>query len=740
MPRRNRVEDLEPIIPDDDFDRVGKYGIPKKYDPAFRGPVKARSCTDIICCLLFLSCIGGLGFVGYIAWSSGDPSSLLHPTDYRGQVCGRDEAVQDKPFLYYFDYLACADLTTLLELTCATPQVCVSKCPDYVYFPYAETTIQFLPSQSSVELDWSKLICDYGFDPQEEYSSGGYQDVYGLERMFTEGKCAAYYLPQSEYKKRCVPSFVVSAGNSSQDNLLTNNLTDLQNISLSGEFHNATALQDALSRFLSVYLEIQNVFEVIYEDIVASWHVILIGLFIGKLLAMLYIIVMRWFAGVIVWSTVLILNGALVAVTGYCFYYWKYLESIEGSNRPLELTTNILSLLRTRSTWLILGCVFGAITTILLVLTLCLCQRIRIAIALIKEASRAVSHMLSSLFWPIIPFFLEVIVVCLWMGIAVFLATSHTTTYNWVYSDTATGEPVINGTECSFKDVNQTADDDDDDESTRCQFSDYALPDYFIYLQFYNLFMLLWLVNFVIALGQMTLAGAFASYYWAFTKPQDIPSLPVFKSLKQSLRYHLGSLAFGSLIIAIIQIIRIILEYVEKKLKGKANNKVVKYIIKCLKCVFWFLEKVMKIINKNAFIMIAIYGKNFCHSAKEAFFLLMRNIVRVAVVNKVTDFIILMGKLSVSVLVGVAAFCFYTERIPLVADFLPVPEVSYHWTPIVIICVGTYAIAWCFFSVYDMAVDTLFLCFLEDLERHDGSAEKPYFMSKALKNIVGKKN
>lgn len=28
-----------------------------------------------------------------------------------------------------------------------------------------------------------------------------------------------------------------------------------------------------------------------------------------------------------------------------------------------------------------------------------------------------------------------------------------------------------------------------------------------------------------------------------------------------------------------------------------------------------------------------------------------------------------------------------------------------------IICIGTYFIAWCFFSVYDMAVDTLFLCF-----------------------------
>jgi choline transporter-like protein 2/4/5 len=29
-----------------------------------------------------------------------------------------------------------------------------------------------------------------------------------------------------------------------------------------------------------------------------------------------------------------------------------------------------------------------------------------------------------------------------------------------------------------------------------------------------------------------------------------------------------------------------------------------------------------------------------------------------------------------------------------------------------------------------MAVDTLFLCFLEDLERNDGTPERPYYMSK----------
>ena len=43
-----------------------------------------------------------------------------------------------------------------------------------------------------------------------------------------------------------------------------------------------------------------------------------------------------------------------------------------------------------------------------------------------------------------------------------------------------------------------------------------------------------------------------------------------------------------------------------------------------------------------------------------------------------------------------------------------------------------------FFGVYEMAVDTLFLCFLEDIERNDGSPEKPYFMSKDLRKILGK--
>ena len=45
------------------------------------------------------------------------------------------------------------------------------------------------------------------------------------------------------------------------------------------------------------------------------------------------------------------------------------------------------------------------------------------------------------------------------------------------------------------------------------------------------------------------------------------------------------------------------------------------------------------------FPQVAIYGKNFCWSAKEAFKLILRNVLRVAVLDKVTDFLVFIGML-----------------------------------------------------------------------------------------------
>ena len=190
--------------------------------------------------------------------------------------------------------------------------------------------------------------------------------------------------------------------------------------------------------------------------------------------------------------------------------------------------------------------------------------------------------------------------------------------------------------------------------------------------------------------------------------------------------------------IAIIKMIRTMLQYIHDKVKESgADNVAVKVILCLCKCCFWCLEKFMKFINRNAYILTAINGTNFCSSAREAFNLILRNCVRVVVLDKVVDFLLFLGKLVVTSTVTLLSFLYFSgtlkETTPLDVDE---PDLNYYFVPIFIITIGVYFTASCFFSVYAMAVDTLFLCCLVDMKKNDGSREKPYFMSKSLRNIL----
>jgi solute carrier family 44 (choline transporter-like protein), member 2/4/5 len=115
--------------------------------------------------------------------------------------------------------------------------------------------------------------------------------------------------------------------------------------------------------------------------------------------------------------------------------------------------------------------------------------------------------------------------------------------------------------------------------------------------------------------------------------------------MRTTCMYHLGTAAFGSLIIAVIKTIRSVLAYIQKHAKA-SKNKVVEYLMCVLQCCMWCLEKCAKFLNKNAYIQTSIYGFSFCKSSRRAFFLILRNIIRIAVVNAVADFVLILGKVS----------------------------------------------------------------------------------------------
>ncbi|CAL8269684.1 choline transporter-like protein 2 isoform X3 [Gadus morhua] len=694
-----------------------KYGEARKFDANFKGPIHNRGCTDVLCCILFILFLFGYFAVGLLAWSQGDPRKVIYPTDSRGQFCGQaGTPMEKKPLLFYFNILKCASPLVLLELQCPTTQICVETCP--------KEHLTLLTAKLSLDRkkqDYYRSYCKEGTN----FTKMSAPDI------LSQGLCPAMLIPSQAFTHRCLPALGTLKGV-----VVVGNETSLADNA--GDQVNATQLLDAAKKS-NLVVEARQVAMRIFEDYTVSWYWILLGLVIAMVVSFVFIVLLRFLAGVMIWVMIIL----VILVIGYGIFhcYWEFasLKGVAGADvtiKDLGLQTDFSIYLQIRQTWLAFMIILAIVEVVIILLLIFLRKRILIAIALIKEASRAVGHVMSSLFYPLLTFCLLAMVIAYWAVTAVFLSTSNEQVYK-VFNISA-GEFTRNS--CvpeSFSPNNFSAGTLD----TECRFAFYGgetlYHKYLIVLQFYNLFLFFWCANFVTALGQVTLAGAFASYYWAFKKPEHIPAYPIFASLGRALRFHTGSLAFGSLILSLVQIVRVLLEYLDHKLKG-AQNRCAKFILSCMKCCFWCLEKFIKFINRNAYIMIAIYGKSFCPSAKDAFFLLMRNVIRVAVLDKVTDFLLFLGKLLIVGIVGICSFFFFSGRIKAVEE--TAPSLNYYWVPILTLVVGSYLIAHGFFSVYAMCVDTLFLCFCEDLERNDGTAERPYLMSNNLLGILKKSN
>uniref|UniRef100_A0A4W5MBA3 Choline transporter-like protein n=1 Tax=Hucho hucho TaxID=62062 RepID=A0A4W5MBA3_9TELE len=658
------------------------YGEPRKFDPTFRGPISNRSCTDVFCCVIFIIVILGYIALGTVAWLHGDPRKVIYPTDSYGQFCGQKGTPNaKKSILFYFNILKCANPAVLINLQCPTTQMCVSKCPDR-FATYTDMQLQY--QITAAPWEYYRQFCKPGFNN-----------------------------PTKVFLQRCFPDFIT----------LNGTLTVAKR----------THFKDALDKARLV--DAKEVGMKIVEDYAASWNWILIGLVIALVVSLIFILLLRFTAGFLLWFTIIAVILVIAYGIWHCYLEFSLLRQQPGADVTIVdigFQTDVTVYLHLSQTWLIFLIALCTIEASILIILIFLRKRVRIAIALLREGSKAVSYIMSTLFYPITTFLLLAICISYFSVTSVFLASSGDAIYKVMAA-----EP-----NCMY--ANKTCDPETNVSKTcpgaQCTFAFYGgetpYHRYLFILQLSNLLIFLWLVNFIIALGQCTLAGAFASYYWARRKPQDIPTCPLFSSFSRAIRYHTGSLAFGALILALVQMARIILEYLDSKLKG-ANNVVARFLLCCLKCCFWCLERFIKFMNRNAYIMIAIYGKCFCTSARDSFCLLMRNVVRVAVLDRVTDFLLFLGKVLIAGSVGVIAFFFFTHKIPIVQE--DVPTLHYYWVPLLVRYNNRKGIEMGI-SYIQLCIDGVLLCLLigEDLERNDGSPEKPFLMSAELHSILRK--
>jgi choline transporter-like protein 2/4/5 len=481
--------------------------------------------------------------------------------------------------------------------------VCVKECPsEYFYFPNQEE-------------EFRKLICSYDVTPTDKIEA---------KDAVEKKKCAEWYLKSQPFEKRCIPIL-----NDEVVNNITSTVNDMNPEKLLSSVKNIKALS-----------QVEQIGQNVVDDLINSWWKILIGVAIAVAICIIYIVIMRWLAALMVWLSLVGVLALLIAAV-----YFTTRKYIELKNDPILDDTddkNVFESYATKKdTWLVLLIISSIALAIVLLILIFLRKRILLAIALVKEGSKAVSSVTSVLFFPLFPWIFQLAVIAFTICVALYLATTGEPQYKirgmanstcpcsaQGYKDGMICEPEKFAQDCMTDQYNLCS-------NVTCKFIAMNNPVLYPYLQAFNLLAFLWGSFFVSALGQMILASVFATWYWTFRK-SNLPFFAVLDATCRVLRYHIGTLAFGSLIITICRLIRIMLEYVDQKLK-KYDNEITRAILCCCKCFFWCLEKFLKFINRNAYIMCAIHGKNFCASAKDAFLLLMRNIVRVFVLDKVKN-------------------------------------------------------------------------------------------------------
>ncbi|KAM3966834.1 choline transporter-like 2 isoform 2-T2 [Aphomia sociella] len=731
---------------------MGKdYGEPIRYDPDFNGPTHRRSCTDIVWLIMFILYICVWGYVGYYGKTHGDIESLLAPMDSMGRRCGLNSFVEDKKYLVFFDISKCLLPGTAIT-GCATTQVCVKECPkSTILFDTQLTPATFESLKSS-------MVCTIDVD----INTLTYQQA---KLNIENGKCARYVLNSQPVLFRCIGDLSTmpqcktasttasskwKTSGSNSDETCVRNPKEAQKSLL----NSATALDSYVgwiaaswvTFFTSSERDTHVISSQIVQDLVQSRWYMAGGVVAVVVICFIYILLLRWVVTPVVWLSIAGFFALLGFAVYLCYKNYKYYL-----DNPVQMTqtTNLLgytqSMFSKHQTWLIILIIAAIVFVVMFLMVIFLRGRIVIAIALIREGSKAVTAIKSTVLFPIFPWLFQCFVIAYGVFVLMSLLSIGDPTFKVVNlkndtdcrcSKNYTDYEICHPSEFSKSCHDYSSGSPQACKLASCHFIGIDSPHAILYLHLVNLLGFFWVMFFISGVSDMMLASTFSTWYWTFTK-RNLPFFTLTSGIYRTIRYHLGTVAFGALIIAIVRVIRVILEWIDQKIK-KFDNPFTRCILCCCKCFFWCLENFLKFINKNAYIMCAVHGTNFCTSARDAFSLLMRNIIRVVVLDKVTDFIFFLSKLLISIGIGFAVY--YILQWNYVYEVTHAARLHYNYVPAIILSIVTYLICSIFFNVYAMAVDTLFLCFLEDCERNDGSQEKPYFMSKNLMKILGKSN
>lgn len=481
-----------------------------------------------------------------------------------------------------------------------------------------------------------------------------------------------------------------------------------------------------------------------FGDLARAWWVILVcAVGFSIITGFTFVTFLKYFTGCMVWTIIALSVGLTAFLTAF-FYYKAGLIPLSASQSAAvaAATTSVaggisvpysvsLSGTGAGSDYAIIAYVATAVLLVMLCIVVATMSSINTAIEVIKLGTDALRATPSLVFFPCTNVITMGLFLVWWLFVAACLASAGDITTSSVTGDLAAGaakynaaiaaNPLLSGLGLAIANsTSATA------NATLASFSSSSIANY---LLIYHFFGLLWTVNFIAGISTVTVAGAVGAWYFS-CMPADVEADPKMAALKydrgrcsvlaalwRTVRFHVGSVAAGSLLISIVSFIQVVVAYVTYRLKAAAEkNSALKFLLCCANCCLMCLKVCIEVITRNSYIYVAIKGEGFLSSGRRVFGLVMAHGSVFAVVNVLGELIMLLGKVLIAVVSAFAAYLIIEQT----KDFQAggAQAITSSWLPILVTLFFAYFIGSGFMSIFDLAVDTVLVCYVTDIDEN----------------------
>ncbi len=166
-----------------------------------------------------------------------------------------------------------------------------------------------------------------------------------------------------------------------------------------------------------------------------------------------------------------------------------------------------------------------------------------------------------------------------------------------------------------------------------------------------------WITEWIKNTIHTTVAGVYGSWYFCSGKPGGMPRGATRGAFKRATTYSFGSIAFGSLIVAIINMLRQACSIAQQQ-SAQDGNIIGTIMFCCLGCVIGLLDWAVTFINRYAFSHIALYGKPYVPAAKDTWKMIKDRGIDALVNDCLTGPVLTMGSLFVAYLCALLSYLY----------------------------------------------------------------------------------